>query len=223
MRQFVVMFGAAIVLMACTPPVPDSARGVGFEDYDTYLARQQAQQNASAPQSVQTTTANTPATQAEQTAAAAVEAVRPETPTTTANSARAAQPDNPNISDEQDFEAVSSRRTIEDDAARVQEKRTQYTVIQPTAIPNRPSGTAQTPIQFALATSHPVGQKVYRRGLGGARKAETACAQYENAEKAQDEFLKNGGPEKDKLGLDPDGDGYACGWNPATYQGLLRG
>ncbi len=222
MRKFVLISALCSGLMACSPPVPDSAKGVGFDNYDTYLAEQRARE---AQQSTQNQTVRPPETSAEQTAADAVAAVRPQgqTTTTTASSARAAQPNNPNISDEQDFEAVSARRTIEDDAARVQEKRQQYAVVRPTAVPNRPSGAAPTPIQFALATSHPVGQKVYRRPLtASTRKAQAECLNYSSAEVAQDQFLKNGGPEKDRLGIDPDGDGYACGWNPATYRGLVR-
>ena len=33
---------ALLVLTACTSEVPDSARGVGFDDYDTYQQRRDA-------------------------------------------------------------------------------------------------------------------------------------------------------------------------------------
>jgi hypothetical protein len=29
--------------------------------------------------------------------------------------------------------------------------------------------------------------------------------------------LARGGPDKDPRGLDPDGDGFACGWDPAPF------
>ena len=29
---------------------------------------------------------------------------------------------------------------------------------------------------------------------------------------------QNGGPERDRNALDPDGDGYACGWDPSVYR-----
>jgi len=233
------MYRAAILcalvfgLTACAPPVPDSAQGVGFENYDSYLARQQAAQAqrravpppqtvvVTAPPASAAPTRTPPRTEAENIAADAVAAIRPNQPAPAAASvqtAARANPNNPDISDEQDFNAVSSRRTIEDDSDRLQQKRSQYTVVQPTAVPSRPSGAAQTPIQFALSTSHPVGQRVYRRGLGGARKAAAECARYDTSEKAQDVFLRNGGPQKDKLGMDPDGDGYACSWNPAVHR-----
>ena len=31
-------------------------------------------------------------------------------------------------------------------------------------------------------------------------------------------FLAQGGPAVDPLGLDPDGDGFVCGWDPARYR-----
>jgi hypothetical protein len=34
--------------------------------------------------------------------------------------------------------------------------------------------------------------------------------------------LANGGPERDKEGLDPDGDGFACGWDPRPFRSALR-
>jgi hypothetical protein len=30
--------------------------------------------------------------------------------------------------------------------------------------------------------------------------------------------LSNGGPERDRLGLDPDGDGFACYWDPTPFR-----
>lgn len=236
MMRFLTLGFVAVGLMACAPPIPDSTEGVGFENYDTYLARKQAEQAELAQRgpgtSVQAPARVTPTDASpEATAAAAVITVRG-TPSAANPQATTGQPvqtasvrvdpNNPTISDEQDFQAVSTRETIQSDAERRQAQSAQYKVIAPTALPNRPSGTVQTPIQFALATRHPVGQRVYGRGLTSKRKFQSACARYDTDEKAQDQFLKNGGPDKDKLGLDPDGDGYACNWNPATYRGLVR-
>lgn len=41
------------------------------------------------------------------------------------------------------------------------------------------------------------------------------CAAYRTAIAAQRAFVAEGGPERDRLGLDPDGDGYACSFRPA--------
>ena len=40
--------------------------------------------------------------------------------------------------------------------------------------------------------------------------------------RAQIDFLAKGGPERDRLGVDPDGDGYACAWNPAPFRAAVR-
>lgn len=234
-------------LVACTATVPDSAQGVGFEDYDTYLAQKQARdaQLRSQRKGTQTvrppaaTTATKPvatkpaATPEQQTASAAVAAVRGKRTArgegvpagiedTSPNAASAPNSNNPTISDEQDFQAVSGRQSIESDAARRRAQSAQYQVVAPKAVPNRPGARSQTPIEFALATSHPVGQKTYRRSPFSSSKSAKACAAYRSGELAQDAFLKAGGPKKDKLGVDPDGDGYACGWNPGAYRGLAN-
>ena len=35
---------------------------------------------------------------------------------------------------------------------------------------------------------------------------------------AQAEFLRRGGPDRDPKALDPDGDGFACSWDPRPFQ-----
>lgn len=131
---------------------------------------------------------------------------------------------NPGISDENSFDAVASRESIESDAARIQANRTQYEVIQPTALPTR-SGSAQpNVVQYALQTSHPRGTQVHRRvRIASASRTQRNCAQYASADEAQIDFLAFGGPERDRKGLDPDGDGYACGWDPAPFRRVSGG
>lgn len=227
------LFAVLVVtgVAACSAPVPDSGAGVGFDDYDTYLTQKQARDaELRAQRSGQTTVAPKPATTPEQqTASDAVAAVRNSSgqpargesvPTGIQNTSP--NSNNPTISDEQDFQAVSGRQSIESDAERRRAQSAQYQVIAPKAVPTRPGGGAQTPVEFALQTSHPVGQKVYRRSVFSASKAAKACSAYRSVELAQDAFLKAGGPQKDKLGVDPDGDGYACGWNPAKYRSVVN-
>lgn len=126
---------------------------------------------------------------------------------------------NPGISDENDFDAVASRQSIESDAARIQANRQQYQVVQPTALPSRTEGAQPNVVQYALSTSHPKGTRVHRRlSLASPSKFQRNCAEYNSADEAQIDFLARGGPERDRRGIDPDGDGYACGWDPAPFR-----
>lgn len=122
------------------------------------------------------------------------------------------------ISDEQDFGAVSSRETIESDAERIARNRAQYTVVQPTAVPTRTGPSGPNIVAFALSTDHAPGTPVYRRSGLSLGTPMAKCGRYASADLAQEAFLKNGGPERDREGLDPDGDGFACGWDPRPFR-----
>ena len=39
---------------------------------------------------------------------------------------------------------------------------------------------------------------------------------------AQEAFLAQGGPQSDRKGLDPDGDGFACDWDPRPFRAALQ-
>jgi len=72
---------------------------------------------------------------------------------------------------------------------------------------------------YALSTRHTVGEERYpRRHPLRWRRWEAACAQYPHQDLAQEAFLAAGGPEKDPEHMDPDGDGYACWWDPAPFR-----
>ena len=130
-----------------------------------------------------------------------------------------AQTNNPGISDEQSFAAVSSRETIESDAERLARNRAQYEVVQPAAVPQRTGAEGPNIVQYALATTNQRGQPIYRRGgLFKERRFQQACAKYPSPDLAQQAFLAAGGPENDRLGVDPDGDGFACSWDPAPFR-----
>ncbi len=216
---------ATASLAACSPPVPDDTSGVGFGSYDEYqqgqiVRDQQLRRGSPVVTGPLAAEQGAPQTEAQATAAAAVAAIQPggQSPVQTAR----VDPNNVAISDEQDFDAVASRQTIESDAQRRARQSAQYQVVQPTAVPERPTGGTPTPIEFALQVRHPLGQKVYSRSPFGAGKLAENCAAYASPELAQDAFLKAGGPDKDSLKLDPDGDGYACAWNPGKYRQLVR-
>jgi hypothetical protein len=130
---------------------------------------------------------------------------------------------NPGISDENDFQAVSSRQSIESDAARLAALRAQRQEVQPTALPRRSNGDQPNIVRYALETSNPRGQRIYRRvGLNLEARAQRNCAGYASADQAQLAFLSKGGPQRDRLNLDPDGDGYACAWDPTPFRNAAR-
>ena len=123
------------------------------------------------------------------------------------------------ISDEQDFQAVSSRESIESDAARIAANKAQYQQVEPTALPSRPGGANTSIVNCALNTTNVVGQSLYKRtGFGGQKRFDRNCLKYGSPDLAQQAFLNAGGPKRDKYGIDPDGDGFACGWNPAPFR-----
>jgi hypothetical protein len=128
-------------------------------------------------------------------------------------------PNNAGISDENDFGAVSSRETIESDAERIARNRDQYQVIQPGALPTR-EGTdgSSNIVGFAMSTSHAPGTPMYKRSAIGLSNPERACSRFASPDLAQEAFLAAGGPDRDRKGLDPDGDGYACSWDPRPFR-----
>lgn len=126
---------------------------------------------------------------------------------------------NPGISDEQDFTAVAARQSIESDAERIARNRASYQVVAPTAVPQRDGAGGPNIVQYALSTSHPVGTKVFSRaGFNLQAKSARNCAGFASPDQAQLAFLSSGGPQRDRQALDPDGDGYACAWNPEPFR-----
>ena len=227
MRSFIGLAAVLTAAVACAPKIPDSAEGVGFGDYESYRAQIAASDRAvvaSTPQAVQPPPRTASATTATSTVATAP-ITAPGTEVATAGLGSTAGPllsrNNPGISSEQDFDAVSAERDIAADAARITAARQQYQLVTPTEL-QRPGDTGPNIINYALTSSHPVGEKKYRRNPFSANRAAQKCAGYRTDDVAQEEFLGAGGPQRDRLGLDPDGDGYACNWNPATYRNLVR-
>lgn len=201
---------------ACAPRIPDSSpeAGVGFGDYNSYRSAETAPASPDPARG-----------EAGEIAASTLEALgapgaEPSAETATADPA-AVTPGRPRgLSDEQDFEAVASRETIESDAERLARQRAAYELVEPEPVPDRAQVDAPPNIvEYALSTGHVVGQSLYRRGLfASERRAARKCAEFVTDDLAQEAFLANGGPERDRLGVDPDGDGFACGWDPAPFR-----
>lgn len=122
------------------------------------------------------------------------------------------------VSDEQDFGAVSARESIESDKQRIACNRQQYVVVQPGAVPQRPSDEGPNIAAYALATNNPPGVKLYSRPAFYLTNPERACAKFTSSDQAQQAFLAAGGPQRDTKALDPDGDGFACAWDPRPFR-----
>jgi len=123
------------------------------------------------------------------------------------------------LSDENDFDAVSSRQTIESDAERIAENRSRYVSIEPTELPVRPGTNIPNIVAYALQSNNPVKTQLYERGpFASEKRALLNCNAYPSPGKAQEAFLLKGGPKRDRYGLDPDGDGFACTWDPTPFR-----
>ncbi len=126
---------------------------------------------------------------------------------------------NPGISDENDFGAVSARQSIESDAERLRRQRDQFQQVAPSALPSRGADSGPNIVKYALSTRHSVGQRMYSRaGVNLRNRAARNCAAFTTADEAQIAFLSAGGPNRDRKVLDPDGDGFACNWDPRPYR-----
>lgn len=249
MKRFSLPALALVALAACQPAIPDSGAGVGFDNYNEYQRKQAARDAAlqgaalPPPQAISSAPlAASGATTGAPLAASSATTVATATSATAAAEAALngtdtqpglvqASPSNPapvllanGISDENDFGAVSGQRSIAADAALRAQNQKKYQVIQPTALPQRSGGSEPNIVQYALSAKNAKGQRVYARsGFNAQRKFQRNCAQFASPDLAQEAFLAAGGPQKDRQGLDPDGDGFACSWDPAPFRLAVNG
>ena len=219
MRLFVPAI-AALALGACGgPQVPDSGSGVGFGGYSSYEQQREAQLQGRITPTTTGAVSNETVTPPQKTTPPAQPqaTTRPAQPQATTPSP--ANASNAAISDEQDFGAVSGRESIESDRERLERQRAQYVQIEPTAVPSGDGGRSATVVEFALSTTNGVGQALYSRSkIFAHTRFVKNCLKYPSPDLAQAEFLRNGGPKKDRGGLDPDGDGFACSWDPQPFR-----
>ncbi|MDD7971724.1 hypothetical protein [Roseinatronobacter alkalisoli] len=242
-----VALAALITLAACdtAPPysnvVDTTGRGVGFSDYAQYMRAQEELSRIRRQQAAQGQVAGragpqfAPQQQSTQQAAAggaigaeAVAAVRgqPVQPTPvqqqpsgqfqTADAApqqQAPASSSAGVSDQQftpqPFGTPQQNRVVTRD--HVPQVRVSQDEI----------GTGDGPNLFvyALSTRHNVGEQRYtRRHPLRWQRWEAACSQFATQDLAQDAFLMAGGPERDPNHLDPDGDGFACWWDPTPFR-----
>jgi len=239
--RFIHAAGAALLLCACTPEIPDSAAGFG-----PMATQRPAPSDISpvipSPQVVslppqQHRPVETPAVAAAplsataQPLAAPVAAPVPMTAAQVARQAGAAQParqaaqqPEPQPSggiSEQDFPTLLARGGQGGDGA----PRAQGPVtVDPVArqpVPERPADMPNV-VHYALSTTHGVGERRWRRSAVSLQSHQRNCAGFVSADLAQEEFLRRGGPERDPMNLDPDGDGFACWWSPEPFRAMVR-
>lgn len=231
MTKTMTAIAALFVLSACSGArIPDSnpniGGGVGFGDHNQYSAQQLARQRAARDAALAGPQVQVPVSEEQSIAQDTLGVLNQTSP----NAATAAQPvqtaalgtsaNNPAISDEQNFDAVSARETIESDRQRLEQQQQVYQQAAPEAVPDRPSGRAAPNIvAYALETNNQVGQSIYRRSSRfNEDRYRRACAEFASSDQAQAAFLAAGGPDRDRRGLDPDGDGFACFWNPGPFR-----
>ncbi len=247
MRHSSLIFCLVLTLTACGPYGEPPKSGVGFKTYEQYqqeraereAAREAAlrgpEQTVLPPERTAAADTNTEALVSEANEAIATatgaEQATEEVIIVEAEAASDASPllddeqqqVRAEISDEQDFEAVANRESIESDAERIASNRQQYVVIEPTDLPQRPGNLGPSIVDFALATTNPVGQPLYSRAsLFSDSRFNRNCAKFSSSDLAQQDFLSKGGPKRDRMGIDPDGDGFACYWDPAPYRAARR-
>ena len=232
MKQLVLIGIAAMALAACQDPVPASNSGPEFSDFAAWERAQREAALTGTPIQSAPLAPSAPTTAAAAPAAAPVYSggITPESSSdgqtifireggieASPSNAAPVLYNHPGLSDEQSFAAVSSRETIESDAQRRAALASQYQVVQPTDLPTRGS-TGPNIIAYALNAPNSLGQEWYSRFIySGQGRYERNCAKYASADEAQSDFLSRGGPERDPKGIDPDGDGFACDWNPAPF------
>lgn len=205
-----------LALTACGPQVPNS--GVGFESYPDYVRNREAGLNGAAPVTVLPPTGGTvPAPENRDFIPAGIARQSGEM------DAVGGVPGSGTISDEQEFSAVSARETIASDKERLAQQRATFTQIDPTALPQRDGNSGPNIVDYALRSTNRLGEPVYNRSNPFREKQSvTACGKFPSSDQAQIEFLTRGGPERDPKSLDPDGDGYACAWDPTPFRTALN-
>jgi hypothetical protein len=204
---------APLAMAACTPTMPNSAAGVGFQDYGTYQAQRDAALNGGAAIPPTTTP---PSGFSPERIGAAIDAA------SGTSLAPGASLDASGAVIGADSSGIPP--TPPTPVAPVPYGATPVAPVapvDPASLPTR-AGSGPNLVQYALTTNNAVGQPTYERSSLQLRDPAKVCQGYSSADQAQSAFLDSGGPEKDRKGLDPDGDGFACGWDPTPFRNAVR-
>lgn len=76
--------------------------------------------------------------------------------------------------------------------------------------------------RYAVQERQQPGTEIYRRTGGSVTSAARSCSGYASRDAAQRAFISAGGPILDPRGMDPDGDGFVCGWDPRPLRQTRR-
>lgn len=223
---------APLALVACGPTVPESGAGVGFGDYNGYNAQREAALTNGAPmvapgaqpimgggvgaQPLGATAAPTTGFSAERIGAAIDSAGG--APSANGGFVGTAPLTGPLSGMPADPLAAVPMAPI---------PMTPAPMAAPVAsvpVQNLPTraGNSANIVQYALTTTNGVGQSMYDRPSLTMRNPEKACGAFSSPDQAQAAFLDAGGPQKDRKGLDPDGDGFACAWDPTRFRKAVQ-
>jgi hypothetical protein len=116
----------------------------------------------------------------------------------------------------QEFGAVVGYETDEPHAARTQSARVGCA---PSDLRNRAVGADRPdPINNALSTSHRLGMRRHCSTPTSPIRHARTCLDVRTTDKAREWFMPKGGLACARRGLDPDGDGGVCGWDPSVCQ-----
>lgn len=95
-------------------------------------------------------------------------------------------------------------------------------VVPVTATSGAYPGSVPVLARYAVSVNHQPGQTVWPRSAPNPALAARMCGGYASTDAAQIAFLAKGGPQADPLGMDPDGDGFVCGWRPDAWRRAAR-
>ncbi|MFD2173541.1 hypothetical protein [Rhodobacter lacus] len=218
MRKVLVFALPVLALAACDPPVPNSAAGVGFGDYQSYLHQREAELRGGSAAPAAATPAAAPggnygvsgygATPVQSAAgqAAAAQAGDGSIGAETLAALRATAP------------AGETNPALAAPAPGAAGVGAPLDAMAPAAGAAVTGGAGPNLAAYALSATNAPGQQVYKRGGIKLTNSARACGKFVSPDLAQMEFLRRGGPERDPGNLDPDGDGFACGWDPRPFQ-----
>ena len=221
------LFFAPLALVACGPTVPESGPGVGFGDYNQYNAQREASLTG-AP----TVAAGAQPIMGGGVTGGAIGAAPLGSAPAAAAPATGFSTDRIGAA----INAASGSPTPANPAMGAPLSALPASPAAPSMAPAAPApgpaipanqlptraGEGPNLVQYAISTTNPVGQQAYDRSSLQLRDPAKVCQSYGSADKAQAAFLDAGGPEKDRKGLDPDGDGFACGWDPTPFRNAVR-